>query len=1029
MPYFNIVAETSENTVVTEYEPVKKRSDSYQSEAELEQEFIRMLCEQGYEYLSIHTENDLILNLRNKLEELNDYHFSDTEWQQFFKDNIANPNEHIVEKTRKIQEDNVQVLIRDNGSTKNIMLIDKTNIHNNKLQVINQYKIGMEEGAKHNNRYDVTILVNGFPLIHIELKRRGVKIREAFNQINRYQRESFGAGSGLYEYVQIFVISNGTNTKYYSNSTRQNAQKEQEKRGASRTKTSNSFEFTCFWADANNRVITDLVDFTKTFFAKHTILNILTKYCIFTSENMLMVMRPYQITATERILNRIEIANNYKKYGSIEGGGYIWHTTGSGKTLTSFKTSQLASKLDFIDKVLFVVDRKDLDYQTMKEYDRFKEGAANSNTSTKVLEEQLNDPNAKIIITTIQKLSQFIKKNENSDVFNKHVVFIFDECHRSQFGDMHKAIIKKFNKYYLFGFTGTPIFPENARTIKGISETTEQIFGERLHTYTIVNAIADKNVLPFRYEYIGRVDISDDVKDEKVYNIDEEKLFDNQIRISLITNYIIDHFSTKTKTSESYVYSTLDNVIDVAKKHNTEEIKSKKSINGFNSIFAVSSIKMAKEYYAEFKKELALKNSNLKVALIYSYGVNGEDGVIDENSESTEALSTDDRTFLENAIKDYNNVFGTSYDTSSERFQNYYKDVSLRMKNREIDILIVANMFLTGFDAKTLNTLWVDKNLKWHGLIQAFSRTNRILNSVKTYGNIVSFRNLEDRLNEALAKFGDENAHGVVLLKPYKDYYYGYEDDNGKTFEGYKSLVEKLTSKFAPGELMQSEAEQKEFIKLYGAILKVTNILSSFDEFKDEELISERDKQDYHSIYIELYNEFRNRTKQEKTDVTEDVVFEMELIKSIEVNIDYILTLVKKYHDSNMEDKEILVSIQKAIMASPDLRNKKDLIMAFIDSLDQDSNVYADFESFMNSKKKEELDKIIAEEGLNKDETYNFIQRSFDKGRVETNGVEVSNILPPMNMFTPNNERQEKKNKVIDKLLEFFDKFFSITSK
>ena len=404
-------------------------------------------------------------------------------------------------------------------------------------------------------------------------------------------------------------------------------------------------------------------------------------------------------------------------------------------------------------------------------------------------------------------------------------------------------------------------------------------------------------------------------------------------------------------------------------------------------------------------------------------------GVIDENSESTEALSTDDRTFLENAIKDYNNMFGTSYDTSSERFQNYYKDVSLRMKNREIDILIVANMFLTGFDAKTLNTLWVDKNLKWHGLIQAFSRTNRILNSVKTYGNIVSFRNLEDRLNEALAKFGDEEAHGIVLLKPYNDYYYGYEDDNGKTFEGYKSLVEKLTSKFAPGELMQSEAEQKEFIKLYGSILKVTNILSSFDEFKDEELISERDKQDYHSIYIELYNEFRNKAKQERTDVTEDVVFEMELIKSIEVNIDYILGLVKKYHDSNMEDKEILITIQKTIMASPDLRNKKDLIMAFIESLDQDSNVYADFESFMNSKKKEELDKIIADEGLNKDETYNFIQRSFDKGRVETNGVEVSNILPPMNMFTPNNERQEKKNKVIDKLLEFFDKFFSITSK
>ena len=1020
MSSIGLISENDNSTVLAEYTGLNRVATSFQSEDALEKELIKTLVEQGYERLNINSEDELILNLRRQLEKLNNYQFTDGEWDSFFTKVIANKNDYIIEKTRLIQEDYKQEITLDSGEKKNIYLIDKNNIHNNSLQVLNQY---VNNEGIFDNRYDVTILVNGLPLVHVELKKRGVDLREAFNQIERYQRDSFWAGSGLYNFVQIFVISNGTLTKYYSNTTREFHINNQKK------KKSNSFEFTSYWADQKNNGITDLIDFAKTFFTKHTLLNVLTKYCVFTSEEDLLVMRPYQIVATEKILNRITIAYNNKFYGTLRSGGYIWHTTGSGKTLTSFKTSQLASKLDFIDKVLFVVDRKDLDYQTMKEYDRFKEGAANSNTSTKVLEEQLNDPNAKIIITTIQKLSQFIKKNENSDVFNKHVVFIFDECHRSQFGDMHKAIIKKFNKYYLFGFTGTPILPENARTIKGISETTEQIFGERLHTYTIVNAIADKNVLPFRYEYVGRIDVREGIQDEKVYNIDEEKLFDNEIRITQITNYIIDHFSTKTKTSESYVYSTLDNVIDVAKKQDTIEVKSKKNINGFNSIFAVSSIKMAKEYYAEFKEALALKNSNLKVALIYSYGVNGEDGVIDENSESTEALSTDDRTFLENAIKDYNKMFGTSYDTSSERFQNYYKDVSLRMKNREIDILIVANMFLTGFDAKTLNTLWVDKNLKWHGLIQAFSRTNRILNSVKTYGNIVSFRNLEDRLNEALAKFGDENAHGVVLLKPYKDYYYGYEEENGKGFEGYKSLVEKLTSKFAPGELMQSEAEQKEFIKLYGAILKVTNILSSFDEFKDEELINERDKQDYHSIYIELYNEFRNRAKQEKKDVTEDVVFEMELIKSIEVNIDYILELVKKYHDSNMEDKEILVSIQKAIMASPDLRNKKDLIMAFIESLDQDSNVYSDFESFMNSKKKEELDKIIVEENLNKDKTYNFIQRSFDKGKVETNGVEVSDILPPMNMFTPNNERQEKKNKVIDKLLEFFDKFFSITSK
>lgn len=1019
MTNIGLISENDNSTVLAEYKGLNRAVTSFQSEAALEKELIKTLVEQGYERLNIKSEDELILNLRKQLEKLNNYHFTDGEWDSFFTKVIVNKNDYIIEKTRLIQEDYKQEITLDSGEKKNIYLIDKNNIHNNSLQVLNQY---VNNEGNFDNRYDVTILVNGLPLVHVELKKRGIDLREAFNQIERYQRDSFWAGSGLYIFVQIFVISNGTLTKYYSNTTREFHINNQKK------KKSNSFEFTSYWADQKNNGITDLIDFAKTFFTKHTLLNVLTKYCVFTSEEDLLVMRPYQIVATEKILNRINIVYNNKFYGTLKSGGYIWHTTGSGKTLTSFKTSQLASRLDFIDKVLFVVDRKDLDYQTMKEYDRFKEGAANSNTSTKVLEEQLNDSSAKIIITTIQKLSQFIKKNGNNDVFNKHVVFIFDECHRSQFGDMHKAIIKKFNKYYLFGFTGTPIFPENARTIKGISETTEQIFGERLHTYTIVNAIADKNVLPFRYEYVGKIDIRDGVQDEKVYNIDEEKLFDNQIRITMITDYIIEHFSTKTKTSESYVYSTLDNVAVVAKKENAAEIKSKKSINGFNSIFAVSSIKMAKEYYAEFKKQLDIKNSNLKVAIIYSYGVNGEDGIIDENSESTEALNTDDRTFLENAIMDYNNMFGTSYDTSSERFQNYYKDVSLRMKNREIDILIVANMFLTGFDAKTLNTLWVDKNLKWHGLIQAFSRTNRILNSVKTYGNIVSFRNLEDRLNEALAKFGDEKAHGIVLLKPYNDYYYGYEDDNGKTFEGYKSLIEKLTSKFAPGVLMQSEAEQKEFIKLYGAILKVTNILSSFDEFKDDELINERDKQDYHSIYIELYNEFRNKAKQEKTDVTDDVVFEMELIKSIEVNIDYILGLVKKYHDSNMEDKEILVTIQKTIMASPDLRNKKDLIMAFIESLDQDSNVYADFESFMNSKKKEELDKIIAEENLNKEETYNFIQRSFEQGRVETNGTEVSTILPPMSMFTPNNDRQEKKNKVIDKLLEFFDKFFSISN-
>ena len=583
MSYFNIVAQSTESTVVTEYEAVKSRSSQYQSEAALEKEFIHMLTEQGYTYLTIHHEKDLIANLRIQLEKLNNYQFSDNEWEKFFKSHIANNNEGIVEKTRKIQEDYIQVLKRDDGTTKNISLIDKKNVHNNSLQVINQYVLGISDGAKHDNRYDVTILVNGFPLVHVELKRRGVAIREAFNQINRYQRDSFWAGSGLFEYIQIFVISNGTNTKYYSNSTRFNAIKDSKNSTFKKGKTSNSFEFTSFWADANNHIIPDLIDFTRTFFAKHTILNIITKYCIFTSENMLLVMRPYQITATERILNRIEIANNYKKYGNVAGGGYIWHTTGSGKTLTSFKTARLASQLPYIDKVLFVVDRKDLDYQTMKEYDRFEKGAANSNTSTAILKKQLEDSDAHIIITTIQKLATFIKKNKNHDVYDKHVVIIFDECHRSQFGDMHAAIVKSFKKYHLFGFTGTPIFPANTgRVTKPQFFTTEQTFGDQLHTYTIVDAINDKNVLPFRVDYIKTMDMSDDIDDEQVWDIAREKAMMAPERIKLVTEYILDNFDRKTyRGDKTYIYNTLTNIKEVAsgKAGTVEEIKQKQRIS------------------------------------------------------------------------------------------------------------------------------------------------------------------------------------------------------------------------------------------------------------------------------------------------------------------------------------------------------------------------------------------------------------------------------------------------------------------
>ena len=1033
MPYFNIVAQTSENTVVTEYKQDKRRSVNYQSEAELENEFISMLCEQGYEHLHIHTEKDLIANLRKKLEELNSYSFSDAEWDDFFKNAVANPNEHIAEKTRTIQEDNVKNLKRDNGETQNITLIDKKNIHNNSLQVINQYVIGTENGARHDNRYDVTVLVNGLPLVHIELKRRGVAIREAFNQINRYQRDSFWAGCGLYEYIQIFVISNGTNTKYYSNSTRQNAEKEHKKRGASKTKTGNSFEFTCSWADANNRVIHDLIDFTKTFFAKHTILNILTRYCVFTSENMLMVMRPYQITATERILNRIEIANNYKKYGSIAGGGYIWHTTGSGKTLTSFKTARLASKLPYIDKVLFVVDRKDLDYQTMKEYDRFEKGAANSNTSTAVLKRQLEDANAHIIITTIQKLATFIKKNPCHEVYTKHIVIIFDECHRSQFGDMHTAIVKNFKKYHLFGFTGTPIFSVNSDSSKNPKFcTTEQTFGDNLHSYTIVDAINDKNVLPFRVDYIKTMEAEEEITDEMVRDINREKVMMAPERIQIVTKYILEHFDQKTyRGDKTYTYNTLTNIAKVvsAKRDEVEEIKQKQRISGFNSIFAVSSVPMAKLYYQEFKKQMAADpTKKLRVATIFSYGANEEEpeGILDEeNPEDTSALDKPSRDFLEEAIKDYNEMFHTNYDTSSDKFQNYYKDVSLRMKNKELDILIVVNMFLTGFDATTLNTLWVDKNLKMHGLIQAFSRTNRILNSIKAFGNVVCFRNLQKRVDSAISLFGDKDAGGIVLMKSFKDYYYGYKSSDGKQMPGYVNMMEDLNTKFPLSKpQIIGEQKQKNFISLFGAILRTRNILLSFDDFKGKELISERDLQDYLGRYQDLRDEWK-RKSQESTDITDDVVFEIELIRQIEINIDYILMLVKKYHDTHGKDKEVLITINKAIDASPELRSKKQLIKNFIAGINDVDDVMNEWHEYVAEQRNNDLNAIIKEEKLKPEDTRRFMENAFRDGEIKTAGTDIDKLMPPISRFGGGG-RAEKKQGVIDKLKIFFEKYFGI---
>lgn len=1008
---YNLVVESPQSTVVSEYTSDKKRAANYQSEAELEHAFIKQLESQAYEYLKITSENELVLNLRQQLEKLNNFTFSDTEWEKFFKSEIANSNESIEEKTTTIQEDNRKLLKKDDGTFRNIDLIDKKNIHNNILQVINQYTT---EDGQRSNRYDVTVLINGLPLVHIELKRRGVAIQEAFNQINRYQRESFWASSGLFEYIQLFVISNGTHTKYYSNTTRfQHIKESSEGKIKKGKRSSNSFEFTSWWADSTNKPIIDLIDFAKTFFAKHTILNILTKYCVFTSEKLLLAMRPYQIVATEKILNRIEISTNYKKLGTLEAGGYIWHTTGSGKTLTSFKTAQLASKLSYIDKVLFVVDRKDLDYQTMREYDKFEKGAANSNTSTAILKKQLENSNSRIIITTIQKLDRFINRNLGHTIFNGHIVIIFDECHRSQFGEMHAGIVKAFKNYNLFGFTGTPIFALNSSSGgRPDFKTTEQAFGEKLHTYTIVNAIADKNVLPFKVDYVSTVHEAENIEDAQVRDIDREAILSAPERLENIVRYIREHFDQKTKRNSFY------------------KIQDRR-LAGFNSIFAVSSIEIAKKYYLEFKRQLVDEPSDkkLKIATIFSFGVNDEDldGMIDENSEDTSGLDISSRDFLESAIIDYNNMFGTSYDTSSDKFQNYYKDVSEKVKKREIDILIVVNMFLTGFDATTLNTLWIDKNLRLHGLLQAFSRTNRILNSVKTFGNIVCFRNLEKATNESIALFGDKEASGIVLLKSYEDYYNGYKDCD-KDIRGYKSLIDELQEKFPIGKNIIGEQNQKDFIRLYGAVLRVRNILTTFDEFAGNEILTERDIQDYHSMYIDLYNEFRKNIEGEKENVNDDMIFEMELIKQVDINIDYILGLIKKYHLDHIKNKELLIDINKAIDSSVDLRNKKDLINQFITSLDIDSIIDEDWQKFVEEKKIEELEKIIKSENLDKEATYKFINNAFRNGNIATTGTEIAGVLPPISKFRPDGARTKKRESVLNKLSNFFEKFFDISN-
>lgn len=995
---------SDESTVVGLYESQRDADRGHQTEAQLEAVFIEQLRAQAYEYVTFGSQEALIANLRAQLESLNDYRFTNAEWTRFFNTAIATRTggaDEIADKTRRIQEDHVQVLVRDNGESKNIRLIDKHHIHNNRLQVTNQYTV--DSGA-HVNRYDVTILVNGLPLVHIELKRRGVEIREAFNQINRYQRDSFWAGSGLFGYVQVFVISNGTHTKYYSNTTRfAHITESTGARRQSKATTSDSFELTSWWTDAANRRISDLIDFTKTFFAKHTLLAILTRYCVFTSDQRLLVMRPYQIAATEAILCRITTSTAAKHTGTTAAGGYIWHTTGSGKTLTSFKTAQLASAMEGIDKVLFVVDRKDLDHQTIKEYNRFAEGTVSANQSTTMLARQVNDPTARIIVTTIQKLSTFVNRHRHHTVYNGHVVIVFDECHRSQFGDMHTAITRAFRNYHLFGFTGTPIFAANASSGGNVRlRTTPQAFGDQLHSYTIVNAIADRNVLPFRIDYIDTVKMPDDVADAEISAIDTERALLAPERLRQVVTYIREHFDLKTRRHSSY---TLGH----------------KRLRGFNSLLATASIKAARAYYEEFRRQQAdlPDDKRLSVGIVYSYAANAEapgDTLAEETTDPT-SLSADDRAFLDRAIDDYNTQFGTAYDSSANGFEGYYEDISRRLACREIDLVIVVNMFLTGFDSKTLNTLWVDKHLRSHGLIQAFSRTNRILNSVKSYGNIVCFRDLQAETDEAIALFGDKDAGGIVLLRPYAEY-----------LGEYLARLAELRERHDPGSPIRSEAAQRDFIARFGSILRLRNILASFDDFADDDVLTEADFADYRSVYVDLYQDLRQRATGDREDVTEDLVFEIELVKQVEVGVDYILMLVEQHRTEmgGRTDKEVPADITRAVTSSPTLHSKRDLIEDFVRSVSAHGDVTEQWRDFITGRQETELAGLIAREHLRDQPARTLVATAMRDGQVPTEGTAITAVLPPMSRFrrdAGDDTHETKKTRVLDALAAHVARF------
>ena len=996
------IAEMANGIILANYEKILQVQESYQSEAELEESMIKNLVLQGYERFNGKTSDDLYKNLKIQIEKLNKVTFTDEEWKRFLTEYLDSPNDGMIEKTRKIQENHIYDFIFDDGYLKNIKIIDKKNIHNNFLQVTNQIR---QEGI-HNNRYDVTILVNGLPLVHIELKKRGVNLHEAFNQIHRYSKESFNAENSLYKYVQIFVISNGTYTRYFANTTAQNK---------------NHYEFTCEWADAKNRVIRDLEDFTATFFEKRTMLEVLTKYCVFDSNNTLLIMRPYQIAATERILWKIESSFQNRKSGKIGAGGFIWHTTGSGKTLTSFKTAKLATELDYIDKVFFVVDRKDLDYQTMKEYQKFQPDSVNGSKDTKELKRSIEKQDNKIVVTTIQKLNEFVKKNSNHEIYDKHCVIIYDECHRSQFGDAQKNIRKSFKHYYQFGFTGTPIFPENALGV----ETTAGIFGAQLHSYVITDAIRDEKVLKFKVDYNDirpKFKSAESETDEKKIKAIEKKMLLHPERISEITEYILKVYNTKTHRNEQY------------------DLKHRRLI-GFNAMFAVQSVEAAKLYYEEFKKQQRdiSEEKRLKIATIYSFTANEEQNAIgdipDENFEPG-AMDSSSKEFLDKVISDYNGYFKTNYSTNGKEFQNYYKDLSQKVKDKEIDLLIVVGMFLTGFDAPTLNTLFVDKNLRYHGLIQAFSRTNRILNKVKTFGNIVCFRNLEKATEDAIKTFGDENSVNVILEKSYDEYINGFTDEEtGKSMKGYVDLCNEIVDKFPNPVEIELDSEKKEFAELFGELLKLENILRNFDEFENfEKIISDRQMQDMKSVYVDICEDIRNTGKNDENKNGEEeidfsnVEFQIDLLKTDEINLDYILSLILKKSEEHDDIETLKSEIRRIIRTSLGTRAKEDLIMNFINKTDlseikNSGDILESFYKYANEEKKIKIDELIENESLKKD-SERFIEKSINKGFVDYAGAELDSILPPTSRRK--GAREAKKQTVLQKIRNIVEIFIGI---